>query len=140
MPLPPLPPGLEAVYVERFPEPAPAPTESWLFNYSGPKSAVDDRFCVSCSAAATGRCPTHGSLGLGCATCKAALDRECSGHAGFEAAVSKRPDIPAHVLAMLRAEVESLPEGMIEVEVSGMKVTPELASSLKIVVKAPAKR
>jgi hypothetical protein len=140
MPLPPLPPGVVYVEVDRLPQPEPRPTESWSLNYSGPKSVVDDRFCEICSSAATGKCRAHGTWIGGCATCKAASDRECSGHAGFEATVSKRPDIPAHILTAIRAEVETLPEGQIEVEASGMKGTPELASRLKLEIRAIAKR
>ena len=139
-PLPPLPPGVVYQEVDRLPQPEPLPTESWSLHYSGPRSAFDDRFCESCSSAATGKCRSHGTWIAGCATCKAASDRECSGHAGFEATLAKRPDIPAHVLTLIRAEVDGLPEGSIEVQASGMKGTPELASRLKVEITALAKR
>lgn len=60
------------------------------FQYSGPRTATDDRKCATCSARATKECPTHGqAYSPACAHCKSAQGAECQAHWGLQAAVDE---------------------------------------------------
>lgn len=65
------------------------PRQEWGFHYAGPIVATPDMGCVTCVAASTKKCPTHGTgYADGCAHCTAAKGTgPCQAHWGLKAAL-----------------------------------------------------